>query len=609
MSGAHYNPNPRVHPGLRAIALVELIKGLLALVATSGLELLGPAPLRRWVNELIHRILAVTAERACAISSNPSILRMAAIVVLAALAGCATTQGAADAPRVGSSAIADLHADPWGIVEADIATLSERLRKGELSSVQLTQAYLDRIAAIDDAGPRLNAVIELNPNALFEAETLDAARAKGDVRGPLHGIPVLLKDNIDATPMVNSAGSLALATHRPKGDAPLVAALRAGGAVILGKTNLSEWANFRSTRSTSGWSARGGQVRNPYVLDRSPCGSSSGTGAAIAASLAAVGVGTETDGSILCPAAVNGLVGLKPTVGLISRSGIIPISSSQDTAGPMARSVADAAALLAVLVAADDPADSATHREPSRRAVDYRIALKTDALQGARIGFLHQSGVDVQPDVTAALERAVTAIKAAGATVVKVEMPNAGDWEDPEFTVLLYEFKHGLERYLRDSDAPIKTLSELIAFNSAHADREMPYFGQEIFEQSQRVGPLTDAKYRAAARKARQLAGPQGIDATLKRHQLDALIAPTTGPAWPIDPVNGDHFTGAGYGAAAVAGYPSLTVPMGDAHGLPLGMVFMGPKWSEARLLALGYAFEQLTRARKAPRYQTTIGP
>ena len=535
----------------------------------------------------------------------PSMLRLAATVVLATLAGCATVPDATDTLPVDPSVIVD----PTGIVETDIATLSERMRRGELSSVQLTQAYLDRIAAIDAAGPHLNAVIELNPDALRDAAALDTARANGRLAGPLHGIPVLLKDNIDATPMVNSAGSLALAEHRPRTDAPLVAALRAGGAVILGKTNLSEWANFRSTRSTSGWSARGGQVRNPYVLDRSPCGSSSGTGAAIAASLAAAGIGTETDGSILCPAAVNGLVGLKPTVGLIGRSGIIPISSSQDTAGPMTRSVADAAAMLAVLVAANDPADAATRDVPSRGTVDYLGALHLDALRGSRIGFLHRSGVGTQPDVDAALERAITTIRAAGATVVNVEIPTAGKWDDPEFTVLLYEFKHGLERYLRGSDAPVKTLADVIAFNSAHAGQEMGFFGQEIFEQAQAKGTLTDPTYLAAVRKARQLAGPDGIDALLAQHRLDALIAPTTGPAWPIDPINGDHFTGAGYGAAAVAGTPSLTVPMGDAHGLPLGLVFMGAKWSEPRLLALGYAFEQLTRARTAPMFQATITP
>ena len=507
-------------------------------------------------------------------------------------------------------AAGDPMATPISLEERSLADLMADLAAGRVTSQRLVAGYTERIRQIDRRGPTLASVIELNPDALEIARALDAERRAKGPRGPLHGLPILIKDNIATRDrMQTTAGSLALMGSQPPADAFVVQRLRAAGAVILGKTNLSEWANFRSTRSTSGWSGRGGQVRNPYVLDRSPCGSSAGTGAAIAASLAAAGMGTETDGSILCPAAVNGLVGLKPTVGLIGRSGIIPISSSQDTAGPMTRSVADAAALLAVLVATNDPADSATRDIPSRSGIDYLGALNVDALRGARIGFLHQSGVNAQPDVNAALERAIAAIRAAGATVVNVEMPNAGDWEDPEFTVLLYEFKHGLEHYLRSSDAPVKTLSELIAFNSAHADQEMPYFGQEIFEQSQRVGALTDTKYRVAARKARRLTGPQGIDAVLKRHQLDALIAPTTGPAWPIDPINGDHFTGAGYGAAAVAGYPSLTVPMGDAHGLPLGLAFMGAKWSERRLLALGYAFEQLTHARKAPQYRTTIDP
>lgn len=529
-----------------------------------------------------------------------SIAPIVAAAVLATATGCA----AIPAP-VATPSFSD---DPGALVETDIASLSERMRSGQLSSAQLTQRYLERIAAVDDAGPRLNAVIEINPRALHEATILDAERASGSLRGPLHGIPLLLKDNIDATPMVNSAGSLALENHRPDADAPLVAALRAGGAVILGKTNLSEWANFRSTRSTSGWSARGGQVRNPYVLDRSPCGSSSGTGAAIAASLAAAGIGTETDGSILCPAAVNGLVGLKPTVGLIGRSGIIPISSSQDTAGPMARTVTDAATLLTVLAATVDSDDEAT-RDAATDGIDYRAALRLDALRGARIGFLHKTGVDAQPDVQAATARALATMRTAGATVVDVEIPGNGEWQGPEFTVLLYEFKDGLERYLRDSGAPIRTLAELIAFNNLNADREMPHFAQELFERAQRMGSLDEAEYRDASRKARRLAGPQGIDALLEKHQLHALVGPTTGPAWPIDPVNGDNFTGAGYGAAAVAGYPSLTVPMGDAHGLPLGLVFMGPKWSEQRLLGLGFAFEQLTRARTAPGYRATIDP
>ncbi|MDQ3270514.1 MAG: amidase [Pseudomonadota bacterium] len=523
------------------------------------------------------------------------------MAVLATLTGCAAIPSPAAAPP-------SFRDDPGVLVETDIATLSERMRSGQISSAQLTQRYLDRIAALDDAGPRLNAVLELNPDAVHEATILDAERANGVLRGPLHGIPLLLKDNIDATPMVNSAGSLALAEHRPIADAPLVASLRAGGAVILGKTNLSEWANFRSTRSTSGWSARGGQVRNPYVLDRSPCGSSSGTGAAVAASLAAAGIGTETDGSILCPAAVNGLVGMKPTVGLIGRSGIIPISSSQDTAGPMTRTVTDAATLLTVMAATVDPGDDASRAAP-KGGIDYRLALRADALRGARIGFLHKTGVDPQPDVEAATERALATMRAAGATVVEVEIPGSGEWLASEYTVLLYEFKHGLERYLRDSGAPIRTLAELIAFNNANAPREMPHFAQELFERAQGMGSLDEAEYRAASRKARQLAGPQGIDALLEKHQLDALVGPTTGPAWPIDPVNGDNFTGGGYGAAAVAGYPSLTVPMGDALGLPLGLVFMGPKWSEERLLALGFSFEQLTKARTVPQYRGTIDP
>jgi amidase len=415
---------------------------------------------------------------------------------------------------------------------------------------------------------------------------------------------VLVKDNIDALPMATTAGSLALADHHPPRDAFLVARLRAAGAVILGKTNLSEWANFRSTRSVSGWSAVGGQTKNPYVLDRNPCGSSAGTGTAIAASLAAVGIGTETDGSIICPASVAGLVGLKPTVGLVSRDGIVPISSSQDTAGPMARSVADAATLLTVL-AASDPDDAATHAA-GRHATDYTAHLKLDALRDARIGVVRKS-MGFHPDVDAAMERGITAMRAAGATVVDVDIPTAGKWDDAELQVLLYEFKDGLARYFDSRHAPVHSLADLIAFDTAHAAMEMPWFGQELFEQSQAKGPLTDASYRKLQRKAHQLAGPQGIDAALNAQHLDALVAPATGPAWRTDFVLGDHFTGAGYGAAAVAGYPSLTVPMDDSHGLPLGIVFMGPAWSEVRLIELGYAFEQLTHARKAPTFLPTI--
>ena len=489
--------------------------------------------------------------------------------------------------------------------ELDITDLQQRMQAGELDSRTLTHAYLDRIAALDKAGPRLNAVIEINPEALKEAALRDVERKTNSVRGPLHGIPILLKDNIGATPMVNSGGSLALKDFRPATDAFLVRRLRQAGAVILGKTNLSEWANFRSTRSLSGWSGRGGLTRNPYVLDRNPCGSSSGSAVAASANLAAAAIGTETDGSIICPAAINGLVGLKPTVGLVSREGIIPISFSQDTAGPMTRSVSDAAYLLSVLAGRDD-ADPATARTAWNTSLDYHLHLDANALKGARIGVI-RSKLVIHPDAAAATEEAIRTMREAGATIVDAEIPTEGQWSDDETTLLLYEFKSGMERYLQKHNAPLKTLSQLIGYNAQYRTSEMPLFGQELFEQANAKGGLNEPEYISARSRASRLAGPEGIDAALKGQRLDALIAPATGPAWISDPLTGDHFPGAGYGAAAVAGYPSLTIPMGNSNGLPLGLVFMGTAWSEPKLIGLGYAYEQLTRARQPPEYRPTL--
>ncbi|MBD7922039.1 amidase [Xanthomonas bonasiae] len=495
--------------------------------------------------------------------------------------------------------------DAFGHAETDIAALQARMARGTLDSAGLTAAYLQRIDALDRQGPALHAIIERNPRALDEARQRDAERRAGHLRGPLHGIPLVLKDNIDARPMATSAGSLALADFHPPHDAFLVQRLRQAGAVILGKSNLSEWANFRSSTSSSGWSARGGQTRNPYVLDRNPCGSSAGTGVAVSANLAVAGIGTETDGSIVCPAAVNGLVGLKPTVGLVSRDGILPISASQDTAGPMTRSVADAATLLSVL-AAPDPADPATAAAPRPPGYDYAAHLRRDALRGARIGLL-PSPLTQTPDIAAAQARAVAALRAAGATVVAARIPTAGQWDDAELTVLLTEFKAGLERYLDTRQAPLRTLAQLIAFNRAHAERELAHFDQALFEQAQATRGLDDPAYLEARAKARRLAGPDGIDAALRAQRLDALIAPTTGRAWKTDPLHGDDFPGASYGAAAVAGYPSLTVPMGASDGLPLGLVFIGGAWSEPRLIELGYAYEQRSRARTPPAFLPTL--
>jgi len=525
------------------------------------------------------------------------LLLIAAVAVLSACKPTPAPTSGADRLSAGVTTV--------DVTELSVGDARKRLDAGELTSHALTQAYLDRIDRLDRAGPRLNSVIELNPHALGDADALDAERRAGKVRGPLHGIPVLLKDNIDVVGMVNSAGSLALADNRPKRDAFIVTNLRAAGAVILGKTNLSEWANFRSTRATSGWSSRGGQTRNAYVLDRNPCGSSSGTATAIAASLAAVGVGTETDGSILCPAAVSGLVGLKPTVGLISRSGIIPISITQDSAGPMARSVSDAAALLNVLAAVDE-SDPAGHAAAGNVPADYGAFLKLDALKSKRFGVLRQA-MGYHPDVDNEMEKAIAALKAAGVDVIDVKLASYDEWNKPEFEMLLYEFKDGLNNYLRRSGSTQSSLEALIAWNKAHADTTMPFFGQELFVQAQGKGPLTDAAYLKAKADARRLAGTEGIIAALDKYDLDALVAPSTSPAWLTDPVLGDHFVGAGYGAAAVAGTPSITVPMGSVRGLPVGLAFLGRAYSEPELLGFAYAYEQATHARKTPEYRPTL--
>jgi amidase len=441
------------------------------------------------------------------------------------------------------------------------------------------------------------------------ADALDAERRTRGVRGPLHGIPVLIKDNIDTGDrMMTTAGSLALQGSPAARDSFVAARLRAAGAVILGKTNLSEWANFRSTKSTSGWSARGGQVRNPYVLDRNACGSSSGTGAAIAANLATAGVGTETDGSIVCPSGVSALVGIKPTVGLVSRSGIIPISRTQDTAGPMTRTVADAAILLGAMtgVDGDDPATAAS----ASRAVDYRRALSADGLKGARIGVARKRYFGYSPATDRLIEAAVADMKAAGAVIVDpADIPTAARLEDCEFEILLYEFKAGLNAYLagRKPSAPVHSLTELIAFNTHEKAREMPFFGQEILVMAEKKGPLTSPAYRRALATCRTRARTSGIDAVMTRLRLDAIVAPTGSPAWPIDLVNGDHFLGASSTPAAVAGYPNVTVPAGFAYGLPVGLSFMGRAWSEAKLIQFAYAYEQATRHRKPPQFLPTV--
>jgi amidase len=504
--------------------------------------------------------------------------------------------GAAPSPRVDAT-------QEFGLEERTIAELQDGMRRGEHTSRSLVDQYFGRIDSLDRRGPSLRAVIETNPDAHAIAGALDAERKSGKVRGPLHGIPVLVKDNIDtADRMTTSAGSLALEGSHPARDAFVVQRLRDAGAVILGKTNLSEWANFRSTHSSSGWSGRGGQARNPYATDRAPSGSSSGSAIAAAASYCAVAVGTETDGSVISPSAACSLVGIKPTIGLVSRSGIIPIAHTQDTAGPMARTVTDAAILLGVLAGAD-PRDTATR---PRGAADYTLTLDAKGLSGARIGVARKKYTGYSPAADAAFEDALRVLSRHGATLIDpADMATVGTFDDGEFEVLLYEFKADLEAYLHalPAGARVRTLDDLIAFNRAHVADEMPFFGQEIFEQAAKKGPLTSAAYRKARARCQRLSRTDGLDALFAKHRLDALVAPTQGPPALIDLVTGDPSSGSSTSPAAVAGYPSITVPMGFASGLPLGLSFIGLAWSEPVLLKFAFAYEQATKVRRAPKF------
>ncbi len=498
---------------------------------------------------------------------------------------------------------------PFEYGEATLAELQAAMASGKTSARALSEAYLARIAALDQRGPTLRSVLETNPDLLEHAAALDAERAAKGARGPLHGIPVLLKDNIaTADRMLTSAGSFALAAAPAPRDAFLVARLRAAGALVLGKANLSEWANFRSTHSSSGWSGRGGQCRNPYALDRSPSGSSSGSAAAVAASLAPIAVGSETDGSIVSPAAACGLVGVKPTLGWISRSGVVPIAHSQDTAGPMARTVADAADLLVALGGAD-PADTPTVGAAADAARAGAVKLDPGALRGARIGVMRERYFGYSPQTDAVIEESLRALAAAGAVLVDpADLTTAKEIDEPEFEVLLYEFKADLEAYFASlgPGAPLRTLEDLIAFNERERAREMPFFGQEIVVKAAAKGTLEDAAYKKARAACIDAARTRGLDALFAKHRLDAVVAPTQGPAWLIDLVNGDSVSGGSSTPAAVAGYPSVTVPAGFVHGLPVGLSFVGPAWSDAKLLGYAFAYEQATKMRRPPAFRST---
>jgi amidase len=495
--------------------------------------------------------------------------------------------------------------DSFELNEITVSELQNAMQTGKMSAREITQKYLERIGSIDK---KINSIIEINPDALQIAEESDRERKAAKIRGTLHGIPVVIKDNIDtADKMKTTAGSLALLdAPTPKQDASVADQLRKAGAIILAKTNLSEWANFRSDNSSSGWSGRGGQTRNPYILDRNPCGSSSGTGAAVAANLAAVGIGTETDGSVVCPSSVCGIVGLKPTLGLISRAGIIPIAHSQDTAGPMTRTVTDAAILLSVLTAVDKR-DSATAQNAKKAEKDYTKFLQKDGLKGAKIGVARQY-FGRNDRVDKMLETQIQVLKDGGATVIDVNFPTLREFGDAEYEVLLYEFKADLNKYLAERNSPYKTLKDLIEFNEKNKEKELPYFGQEIFVQAEAKGDLEDRSYRLALLQSKVLTQDKGIDAVMDKDKLDAVFAPSNAPTWMIDLVNGD--CGSGYvsssSLAAVSGYPNITVPADFINELPVGVSFFGRAYSEPILLKIAYSFEQATKARRKPKFLPT---
>ncbi|HEY9164667.1 MAG TPA: amidase [Candidatus Kryptonia bacterium] len=530
-------------------------------------------------------------------------------ILKTALAGGVAAVAFPSFVRSGSTSARSFEVQSSEFDEITVGVLQAGMESGKYTSRSIVEHYLSRIDEVDKHGPMVNSVIELNPDALDIADQLDKERKEKGSRGAMHGIPVLIKDNIDtADKMMTTAGSLALVGSKPPGDSFLVGQLRKAGAVVLGKTNLSEWANIRSSHSTSGWSGRGGLTRNPYALDRNTSGSSSGSAAAVSANLTGVAVGTETDGSIVSPSSLNGIVGIKPTVGLVSRTGVIPISHSQDTAGPMGRSVRDAATLLGALVGVDS-ADKASKASKGKFFTDYTKFLDADGLKGARIGVV-RSFFGFHEGVDTVINTAIAAIKSAGAVLVDpVEIKSLAKLGNAEDLVLQYELKSDMKAYLErlGPDAPMHTLSDLIGFNEKNKTKEMPYFGQDLFIKAEARGPLTNKEYLDALAKCRKLVRQEGIDAVMKKFNLDALVAPTDSPAWLTDLVDGDHFLGGSSMPAAVAGYPSVTVPAGFVFGLPIGISFFGLAWTEAKLIKLAYSFEQATKVRKQPEFKSTV--